>query len=54
VNSNNSPLRQLYTFWEKDHGLRRGVKIGNGSPPTVKNRAARSTVTKSWKLQNCQ
>jgi hypothetical protein len=28
----NSPLRPLYTFWEKDRGLRRGAKSGNGKP----------------------
>jgi hypothetical protein len=37
VNSKNPPLRLLYIFWEKDRGLRRGAKSGNGSPLTVKN-----------------
>jgi hypothetical protein len=40
VNSTISPLCHLYTFWEKDRGLRCGAKIGNASPLTVKNRAA--------------
>jgi hypothetical protein len=35
------PHYAIYIFWEKDRGLRRGAKIGNGSPLTVKNRAAR-------------
>jgi hypothetical protein len=34
------PHYAIYIFWEKDRGLRRGAKIGNGSPPMVKNRAA--------------
>jgi hypothetical protein len=34
-----SPLCHLYIFWEKGRGLRRGAKIGNVSPLTVKNRA---------------
>jgi hypothetical protein len=39
-----SPTAPLYIFWEKDRGLRRGAKIGNGSPLMVKNRAAHQTV----------
>jgi hypothetical protein len=37
VNSKNPPLHPLYIFWEKNRGLRRGAKSGNGSPLTVKN-----------------
>jgi hypothetical protein len=47
VNSKNSLLRPLYTFWEKDHGLKCGARSENNSPLTVKNQENYSAAHKT-------